>query len=78
MPRGFEWTFVTDLGPINHTSNKLECRRCGHKYPSGATHIKEHLCGIGNNVEHCMNPPPDVHIKFRKYIEKHDGSSSRK
>lgn len=54
--RGKEWEFVEELVPGKHTS-RVQCKFCGHEFQGGATRIKEHILGVGVNVNHCVSPP---------------------
>lgn len=67
--RGPEWAFVEELKPGKHTS-RLRCKSCGHEFQAGATRIKEHILGVGINVNHCSSPPPNAHITLNKYVAK--------
>ena len=69
MVRGPEWSYVEELKQ-GKTTSYVRCRSCGHTFHGSATRIKEHLFGVGANVERCSSPPGDIHVRLQKYANK--------
>ena len=68
--RGPEWAFVEELKPGKHKS-RLRCKYCAHEFRgASATRIKEHILGVGINVNHCPSPPPNANVILKKYVTK--------
>jgi hypothetical protein len=59
-PKSVVWDHTHNSDPTATGANpEQQCNYCSHVFrgKAGATRIKEHLLGIGNNVVHCPSIP---------------------
>ena len=77
MVRGPEWSYVEELKQ-GKTTSYVRCRSCGHTFHGRATRIKEHLFGVGANVESCSSPLGNIYVCLQKYTNKiHSAGDTR-